>query len=315
MLVFAKAGDALWLGAPFDPRRLGPLLRDRGCELIFGDLVGQTLSDAVFPWAWTADVAGALEVPPPCSIAMIAELNDRRFSLALEASLGVGISGCLVAYDKAVMGDALERWPHPQPWVLKAPLSASGRSRLRRHGPPERDALTRAGRLLDRFGCLILEPWLDRDNDYGTVGWIDDAGIKLEATHRLVVDGNGVFRAIILGARAPKLIANAAADVATELSRRGYRGPFGVDSFTYHNANGIHVRPVCEINVRLSFGHLAHAVAENLGDALGLGAQDALELGIARAGGVPDDATILVNATADDPTTVYARCHSNASSA
>ena len=52
--------------------------------------------------------------------------------------------------------------------------------------------------------------------------------------------------------------------VRAVLDEQGYVGPFGVDAFVDDAGK---LWPLCEINVRYTFGHVAHA----LGDLLGWG--------------------------------------------
>jgi hypothetical protein len=53
--------------------------------------------------------------------------------------------------------------------------------------------------------------------------------------------------------------------VAHALREAGYRGPFGIDAFRWRDAAGaVHLHPLCEINARLTFAHIAHALGRNL---------------------------------------------------
>jgi hypothetical protein len=85
-----------------------------------------------------------------------------------------------------------------------------------------------------------------------------------------------VFRGITVGPpeqwTAPAMAAAAAdaarrarevaAEVARRLARDGYQGPFGIDGFVFRDRRGqLRVHAMCEINARLSFGFVAHALA------------------------------------------------------
>ena len=45
-------------------------------------------------------------------------------------------------------------------------------------------------------------------------------------------------------------------------SYNGYLGPVGVDMFVYHDAEGYHLNPCVEINLRHTMGMVAHAIAQ-----------------------------------------------------
>ena len=67
------------------------------------------------------------------------------------------------------------------------------------------------------------------------------------------------------------------AGTGAALARAGYAGPFGIDGFVYGPPRTLH--PLCEINARYTFGHVAHALGCRM---LGFGAP------------VPADARVLV---------------------
>ena len=149
---------------------------------------------------------------------------------------------------------------------------------LLRHRP--RDPGRVAG-LLAIHGELVVEPWLERVADLAICG---DTEAGCLPPHRLVTSPRGTFRGIELALAEPcdELIRVAGA-VANALTSAGYHGPFGVDAFVH--AGGLH--PLCEINARYTFGHVAHGLATRMGArTLGLGP-------VAPAG-----STVLVDAAA-----------------
>lgn len=210
-----------------------------------------------------------------CTADIAAACNDRRFALDLglpdELRLkDVRVVASLEELDRYLVtaslgpGDA---------WVAKAPWSASGREKLKRRGRVvEGEQRAFATRLLQRYGSLLVEPWMKRTQDFGVAGLV---GNSLEESmvfppHQLVCDAGGVFRGIRvddeqtlarLGAYAEALD-EAAWTSCRALHRRGYRGAFGIDTFLYDDGGHERLRAVCEINARLSFGHVARAIAE-----------------------------------------------------
>lgn len=211
---------------------------------------------------------------PPSADLMWAEpgakhVNDRRFALALAQRLGCALPGARVIASPDDIDLA-------GPWVAKAPWTTAGRDRCFGTGrelPPE------LARLLAAHGELVVEPWLDRTADFAICG---DTEGRLLPPHRLITSERGTFRGIALGEGPAELI-DVARAVGDALRAAGYRGPFGVDAFVH--AGGLH--PLCEINARHTFGHVAHALARRRGaKTLGLGPH------------APPGATVLVDGAA-----------------
>jgi hypothetical protein len=220
-------------------------------------------------WLWSS--------PPDPEAAW--RCNDRRFCVPVQEAIGCRLPGAtLVDSLEALRAHliALDLRPD-QNWVLKAPFSASGRLRVRRRGyglDPGIEA--RIVRLLARFGTLCFEPWMERVLDIGCLGLVADASTcHVFRPHRLETDRAGVFHAIAVTADASWLapdhhqaVVHAATEAGRALGRAGYRGPFGIDAFVYRHQGapgGLALQPMCEINARLSFGFVAHALSRRLG--------------------------------------------------
>jgi hypothetical protein len=159
----------------------------------------------------------------------------------------------------------------PGPWVCKAPWTAAGRDRCHGSGPPTVEQRARLGRLLKRFGSLVLEPWCERVLDVGVCATVaPDGAVDAHPPHGLVVDHRGGFLGIDLGP--PALEAGEHAALATmvaaagaRLAAAGYAGPFAIDAFAYRDGEHRRFHPLCEINARFSFGWIARAFAARTG--------------------------------------------------
>lgn len=204
--------------------------------------------------------------------------NDRRFCVPVQEALGCRLPGAgLVDSLEALRAHLAALDPGPdQGWVLKAPFSASGRLRVRRRGGDlDRGIEARIARLLTRFGALCFEPWMERVLDIGCLGLVAGADTcHVFPPHRLETDHAGVFRGIAIadaGWLAPahhQAVVHAARAAGRALGLAGYRGPFGIDAFVYRPAGAPDaqaLQPMCEINARLSFGFVAHALSRRLG--------------------------------------------------
>jgi len=197
------------------------------------------------------------------------DANDRSRTLAIGQAIGVALPGACVV-DSLPALDAQLAGLGDRAWVVKARWTAAGRDRARGTGALGAGELrTRIGRLLERLGPLVLEPWLDRAADFGVCGEITAAGVTVAEPHHLRCDPRGGFLGIELGVRdraiAEALQATARA-AATRLADAGYRGPFATDAFVYRDPTGrTHLHPLCELNARFTFGWIARALGDRLG--------------------------------------------------
>jgi len=219
------------------------------------------------------------------------KLNDRRFALAIAAAEGAELPGARVI--EAIAELAGVRGP----WVCKAPWTTAGRDRCHGDGPPTLEQRTRLERLLAQFGALMFEPWCDRICDAGIVGFVLEEDSFCAAPHGLVTDARGTFLGIdlatsgLLPAEAAYLAAIAAA-VSRRLHDEDYLGGFSVDAFVYRGPDGARLlHPLCEINARFTFGHVAHALGARLGTT---------RLGFSST--PPPDATVLIAPAGDGVT-------------
>ena len=165
------------------------------------------------------------------------------------------------------LDSALSSSEAPSAWVVKAPLSASGRSRyIERNGPVfvDRKARRTVERLFENHGPLLFEPWMDRTADFGCSALLTPE-LRVVGFHRQMVDIKGQFAGIELPAEVPDAMMQVVEGVAAALRKAGYVGPFGVDSWQYRTPDGLAFNPLGEINARMTFGLVAWALAERLG--------------------------------------------------
>jgi len=148
-------------------------------------------------------------------------------------------------------------------WVAKAPFSAAGRSRVRGgRGPLGAPARSQAGRLLELFGELLVEPWLERTEDLG-VAWDGPGG---HVPHRLFVDDAGRFLGIQVDpTRVEEDVEYDLHDTFEDhLWATGFRGPYGLDLFYARGADGAAKLHLSELNARRTFGHVAWALRDRV---------------------------------------------------
>ena len=309
MALLGRSGDRMWLPAPAPPEELCAVARERGLVIETGSLEQVAPAGDVCAWAETDTVArlrrdtslasgdgsanargelAALATSddwhaalwrlwPEAEVAQ--RVNHRGFALALALERGWALPAARVVRDVEELERHLAAGASGAgldgAWVLKAPLSAAGRERMRHRGDDiGRGDRVRIERLLARFGELLFEPWVDRVEDLACAGLVHPAGVRVFSPHRLDNDPRGVFRAAIIDDAATsgpivehRDAVEAAARAAGEtLSAAGYLGPFSVDAYVWRDPTGApRLQPMSEINARLSFGLLARIAAEDAG--------------------------------------------------
>jgi len=240
----------LWAPAAVDPARL---IAQPGWT---PPIVRTDRAPAAFDLAWADPAARAA--------------NDRSANLAIAEALGVALPGSGVVGSLAEL-DARVAALASQPWIVKARWTAAGRDRARGAGDVAGELRTRIGRMLERLGPLVLEPWLDRIADLGVCGEIAaDGSVTVAGPHGLRSDPRGGFLGIELEpALAPELTATLTATAhaaATQLAAAtGYRGRFAIDAFVYRDGAAHRLHPLCELNARHTFGWVARALGDRLG--------------------------------------------------
>jgi hypothetical protein len=185
--------------------------------------------------------------------------NDRRLAMRIAAEHGIGVPGAhaITSVDELAMDG---------PWVAKGLWTSAGRDRCHGTGPLASDQRMRIIRLLERFGALVVEPWLPRILDVGVCAMVGDE-VRVLAPHGQLTDARGTFLGIDLAP--PALTVDERARLAAfvtaagaRLAAIGYRGPIAVDAFLFGPERAL---AVCEINARYSFGWVARGLAERFG--------------------------------------------------
>lgn len=298
---FAREGDRLWLPAPVDPGRLPDIPGLPWPLLESGPLENLAPAGEVLAWAETPEAAalralprepGPLDGPlhevlwrlPLPSPAAVAAVHHRAFCLEVAAGLGCALPGARMLDSLAALDRLLALPDAPPAWVLKAPLSASGRSRhIERNVPHLQDPRARRAveRLFERHGPLTFEPWLDRVDDFGVAVLLTPAEARIVSFHRQLVDRKGQFAGIELPKTFEKIelpqgererLEEVVAGVAQALRRAGYLGPFGIDLWRHRRPDGtVVLHPLGEINARMTFGLVARTLVDRVGGELGPG--------------------------------------------
>jgi hypothetical protein len=289
--VFAREGDRLWLPGPVDPALL-PKIPDWPRPILeSGPLRDLPRADEVLAWcetpaamahrggpraagkiSWDAPLHDLLWQLPTHSPEIVAKVHHRGFHLKVAAEIGCALPGARMVESLAELDHVLRATPPA--WVVKAPLSASGRSRYieRNNDPTLTDPKARrtVERLFAYHGPLLFEPWMERTEDFGVSALLGTVELRVVGIHRQRLDRKGQFAGIDLDAGLSsqdrdRLLQTVEA-VAAALRREGYVGPFGIDAWRYRREDGaLILNPLGEINARMTFGLVAWTAAGRAG--------------------------------------------------
>lgn len=242
---------------------------------------------------------------PPCATALTQRLHHRSTLVEIRSQLGVDERHGTWIDDRDVLRALLET-PPPcgDSWWVKAGFTTSGRHRVVvTAGGDPRPAMS----LLDRSTAVVrtgvlVEPGRHRVADYGAVGWVGDTNGERRTigprVHRQTVTPGGQFGGLAsrVDEHARERVSRTWTAVARLLHTEGYRGPFGIDAFEYRTSDDTtEWIDLCEVNARLTFGHVAHAWARRLGDS------DDWRFHAGRES-APEGAAMLLPATEEDST-------------
>jgi hypothetical protein len=196
--------------------------------------------------------------------------------LCSENEIGVAVNSLAAAL--AAIAKIRARGHHQI--VVKAAFGVAGSNALRLFEP---DILPAQLRWLENAFAhqreLVVEPWLERLQDFSVQLEMTAAGLKLCGYTGLLNDARGQFQANFAGAhhhqripakvvslfREPKdssrrlleFYGTIFATLETELRRVDFTGPIGIDAFVYRDADGaVKLKPIVEINPRYTMGRV-----------------------------------------------------------
>lgn len=252
------------------------------------------------PFAWDQDAIQWLKklgtihpdaIPgrPSASLSEIARLNGRRFSLELESRLAAhGVDpgwqvpdphsqAVVTSGEQALAWLAIMHQNHPSQTriMVKGEHGQAGSANLvlNLHAEDEHAQTLHVQRLLKRCGHAVIEPWHALTTEYGLTYTLNAEGSLEKARgHFLMTTQEGKYLGVLVppGGELPGDVMQAlkqAAQVAAQaLHAAGYQGPVGQDAYTYRDTHSgqDRLRPLSDLNVRLTFAAPAHALSQAL---------------------------------------------------
>ncbi|MDP2306963.1 MAG: DUF455 family protein [Pseudomonadota bacterium] len=237
-------------------------------------LVGRPLG-GLAPWGWSPIVAQSLApLGGPAWNPTWRALYEKSWSVA---RLAERPDLC----DPAVVGvvcrslTEVERLATPA-HVVKAPLGTAGRG-MRRWGDPGVAGWTEE--VLAAQGAIVVEPWLERVIDLSLQFEVAaDGRVTTDVWGRFLTDGRGHYRGAVLGdvlrdqpAPVRRLLAEqgdrlfqVARHLGPAMAARGFTGPAGIDALVYATPDGVALKPLVELNPRVTMGRVARAIGRRV---------------------------------------------------
>lgn len=159
--------------------------------------------------------------------------------------------------------------PFAQGYTLKPRLGSSGRGRVIVRELPLAEPVRAAFRRLAERGGAMLEPWLSRVQDFSVQLYIGDDDFEVLATTQQLLRPSGTYEGnrgiyteagIRSGTPYDAALVDIGKRVAARLQELGFRGPCGIDAFSFLHEGQEILRPFVELNARFTTGTLAAGI-------------------------------------------------------
>ena len=279
LLLLARREDAVLVPRLPTPRFLAdlvaagvvlPELVEGGPEALRGRKLG-----SFHPWGWSPTVATTL-----APLGAGARWDPRWRALYEKSWSAARLAERPDLCDPNVVGVVCRTWEEVHQvatpgHVLKSPLGTAGRG-MRRWQGNATEAWARA--VLAQQGALVVEPWLDRRVDLSMQFEVNaDGSVRCDPWSRFLTDARGRYRGALFGgiedldtdvrrllAIAHSRLEEMARHLGTAMAALGFRGPAGIDAMLYQDATGPALKPLVELNPRMTMGRVANALAKRV---------------------------------------------------
>jgi hypothetical protein len=227
-------------------------------------------------WGWSQQsidrLAGAGVACKHPDLEIIKQVNNRKFcnEIGIANSLGVpGSQFCVLMCDfQKVISVLSDKFP----LVIKPAFGGSGFGLKVINSKEEIQGCLGHIENCILLGGFILEPWCDRIYDLSTNLYLNSDGSIDNVRHqRLFSNDYGSFFGIYIAPHDSMLkkwtdkLEKTAILTAREISKTGYFGPLGFDSFVYKGKDGQeYLAPIIEINARHVMSHIAYAIRNQI---------------------------------------------------
>lgn len=290
--VYGQQGDAVLLldsqsQVSIDAERIA---EKRGLQFVSAADVHSLVDviDAICPWGWNRQIVYKLQklcpslshlLPSDNFLQTIRRMSSRRYAAEyilqplVSASNGLFVGEAVACFQMQEVFDAMRRW---QKVVVKEPWSGSGRG-LRYIDIAHFDAYGQhwCERVIERQGCIMVEPHYHRLVDLAAEFHIDGCGVayfdgtSLFFTHNGQYQGNIIaddnYKRLFIERFLPYSVFSEAVSRLLSVipaAYRGYEGSLGVDMMIVGGGEGApfcgnRLHPCVEVNLRQTMGHVA----------------------------------------------------------
>lgn len=161
--------------------------------------------------------------------------------------------------------------PCPNGYTLKPRYGSSGRGRVIVRELPLPDAVCASFRRLAARGGAMLEPWLSRTADLSVQMCIGADDVDILATTEQLLRPSGMYEGnrglltrdgIRSGTGHDEYLIETGKKIGATLQEAGFRGPCGIDAFTFTHEGTEVLRPFVELNARFTTGTLAAGIIQ-----------------------------------------------------
>lgn len=208
--------------------------------------------------ALTCLKAAGAAAPKAPEQSVLCRVNDKRFVLPLQASLGLPTREVRGPADL----DDLLQAPSKGALLFKTPLGFAGRGQRRVDAPASPNDSAQLHRALAKSG-LVVEPFRRVLAEFSLHGWLSRRGdLSYGQPCQQWCDAQRQWlrtRPLPAGLLTPielRALRGALARAAEALIAASYFGPFGVDSYLWQEGPGrTRLNPLSELNARFSMGY------------------------------------------------------------
>ena len=241
--------------------------------------------EAVVPWGWDKAVVNSLLkagappslLPSDSVLDRIRHLSNRKVAidalnyLKHNLNLDIPLPRMLATVDEAVA--LMEEYGSV---VYKMPWSGSGKGiRICRNGLTDNDIKWLAN-VIDKQQAVIGERYntvvADFAMEFYAHGSVKFCGYSLFETHGGSYKSSMLMSDSVIEKHLEQWLSTGQlrqcrkciTEYMSELIGSSYNGYFGVDMYVYIDADGYKLNPMVEINMRMTMGHVAHALRQRL---------------------------------------------------
>ena len=280
---WAEPGDAVLAQAPTASDDAAWLTARYGLDAcVTPSSAGRGMTPS--PWGWSEDARrqfadagmGDTFLPDDATLTRLRNLSHRRTSIEILARLGRDDLAVRELTDPA---EAVKFESEQPGGYYKSPWSCSGRGVFCAGGLSPQVLYDKCAGIIHRQGSVMAERGYDKVCESGALFHSCDGRVRFMGLSMFVTEPRGAYTGNIVARQSyfhdrigalgleNTLIdtVNALEGVLTDIIAPHYNGPLGIDMMAYRDNEGeIKLHPCIELNLRMTMGIAAMAVAHHL---------------------------------------------------